>query len=366
MPGQIPSFSVAVSALVVVLAIVPVARAEQAQTSKEGAGRTERPPTKDKESAGPIDRAPTTPKDSARPCPRGQAEGEMSPDAQLARATAYYEAGQYAQCAEAFAGMLDDPEKVRALSPRARDQAHVYDAACLIAIGKTDAANERFRSAIRENPQMAVPSAVVFPPAVIERFVVVRSELMEEIRRSEQERMTRERAAAEEARKRAEAERRRVVTLEKLASEETIITKNRRWMASVPFGVGQFQNRDYTLGAIFLASETLLLATAITATSIELANVSEAQGGGGLTNPEAERLNKNIKAAQIVSLSATGALLLVMAGGIAQANLGFVPEFRDGTRPRKIPKVSPSARPSFQPLVTPTAHGATIGLGGAF
>jgi hypothetical protein len=263
--------------------------------------------------------------------------------------------------------MLDDPEKVRALSPRARDQAQIYDAACLIAIGKTDAANDRFRSAIRENPQMAVPSAVVFPPAVIERFVIVRSELMEEIRRSEQERIARERVAAEEARKRAEAERRRVVLLEKLASEETIITRNRRWIASVPFGVGQFQNRDYTLGGIFLASETLLLATAITATSLEIANMSEAQGGSGLTEPEADRLNKNIKAAQIVALSATGALLLVAVGGIVQANLAFVPEFRDGARPRKIPKLNPSARsPSVQPLVGPSASGAVIGVTGAF
>jgi len=291
----------------------------------------------------------------------------MSPDAQLARAAAYYEAGQYAQCAEAFSGMLDDPEKVRALSPRARDQAQVYDAACLIAIGKTDAANDRFRSAIRENPQMAVPSAVVFPPAVIERFVIVRTELMEEIRRSEQERMVRERGAAEEARRRADAERRRVAMLEDLASEETLITRNRRWLASVPFGVGQFQNRDYTLGAIFLVSETLLLATAITATSLELANISEAQGGQGITDSEVDPLNKNIETAQIVSLGATGALLLVVAGGILQANLAFVPEFRDGTRPRKIPKLKSSARSRFvQPLVVPAAGGATIGVSGAF
>lgn len=365
MPRPIQSLSATVSALAVALAIAPAARAAP-ETPKEDTGRTERP-QKPKEGAGRADR-PQAPKEGAgRPGPKAQPEGELSPDAQLARAAAYYESGQYAQCSEAFAGMLDDPEKVRALSPRARDQAQVYDAACLIAIGKTDAANDRFRVAIRENPQMAVPSAVVFPPAVIERFVVVRSELMEEIRRSEQERIVRERAAAEEARKRAQAERRRVVMLEKLASEETLITRNRRWFASVPFGIGQFQNRDYTLGAIFLASETLLLATAITATSLELANMSEAQGGSGLTEPEAERLNKNIETAQIVSISATGALLLVMAGGILQANLAFVPEFRDGTRPRKIPKLEANGHSlSVKPLVAPSAGGAAIGVTGAF
>lgn len=75
MPGSIQSFSMAVSALAVALAIAPVARAERPPTPKEGATRTERAPT---------------PKEGARPNGRGQAEGEMSPDAQLARAAAYY------------------------------------------------------------------------------------------------------------------------------------------------------------------------------------------------------------------------------------------------------------------------------------
>lgn len=288
----------------------------------------------------------------------------MSTEAALARAAAYYEAGQYAQCADAFAGMLDDPDKVRALSPRSRDQAQVYDAACLIAIGKTDAANERFRAAIRENPQMAVPSAVVFPPAVIERFVIVRSELMEDIRRSERERLVRERAAAEEARRRAEAERRRVAMLETLASEETIVTRNRRWMAMVPFGVGQFQNRDYVLGTIFLASETLLLATAITATAIELSYVSEANGGSGLTKSEADRLNQNIETARAVSVTTTAAFALAALGGVAQANFAFVPEFRDGVRPRKIPKIARSR--TVSPSFAPSNRGVVFGVTGIF
>lgn len=312
-----------------------------------------------------------TPNDG-RP-PRGQkaeAEAEMSPEAALARASAYYEAGQYAQCADSLAEILNDPDKVRGMSPRSRDQAEVYDAACLIAIGNTDAADERFRAAIRENPQMAVPSAVVFPPAVIERFVVVRSELLEEIRRSEQERVTRERTAAEEARKRAETERRRVALLEKLASEETLIAKNSRWIATIPFGVGQFQNRDYALGAVFLTTETLLLATAIVANAEELHFNSQANGGAGFnSNTPVDELNQKLRTAQVVALGATAGLIAVAAGGIVQAHLGFVPEFRDGTRPRKIPKAE-SARagfhPSLSPMVRPTEGGGELGVLGRF
>jgi len=321
----------------------------------------------------PSGGAPTpsgpAPGDGRPRAPKQEPEADLTPEAALARASAYYEAGQYAQCADSLTGILNDPDKVRSMSPRSRDQAEVYDAACLIAIGNTEAADERFRAAIRENPQMAVPSAVVFPPAVIERFVVVRSELLEEIRRSEQERVTRERTAAQEARKRAEVERRRIVMLEKIASEETLIQRNSRWIATVPFGVGQFQNRDYALGAVFLTSEALLLATAVVANAEELHFNSIAQGGAGFngSTPVGE-LNQKLKTSQIVALSATGGLILVAAGGIVQAQLGFVPEFRDGTRPRKIPKTDQSAgfRPSLSPVIGPTTGGAAFGVLGRF
>ena len=55
---------------------------------------------------------------------------------QNAPAQAFYEAGQYAQCAEAFAGLLGS-ERSSTLSPRTKEQASVYRAACLIALGKT-------------------------------------------------------------------------------------------------------------------------------------------------------------------------------------------------------------------------------------
>src|SRR5262245_8224300 len=108
MPRQFQSFLFALSLALV--AFAPAARAEKTPASK-----TEKAPAaKDKAAAPKGDKAP---KDDGRR-PRPDVEGEMNADAELARATAFYEAGQYAQCADAFAGMLDDPDKVRALSPR--------------------------------------------------------------------------------------------------------------------------------------------------------------------------------------------------------------------------------------------------------
>jgi hypothetical protein len=210
---------------------------------------------------------------------------------------------------------------------------------------------------------MEVPSAILFPPAVIERFIVVRTTLLEEIRRAEEDRVYRQREAAFEARRRAEAERARVARLEKLAAEETIIAKNRRWVAWVPFGVGQIQNRDYGLGATFLAGEVLLMGTAIAATSIELSLISQANGGAGIADPT--QLNASLKTARVVSLAATGALLVVAAGGVLEANLAFVPEFSDGVRPRPRPRTVANGA-TVAPFAGPIAGGGELGLAGRF
>jgi len=303
--------------------------------------------------------------------PPSASETALSPDAAVARATAFYEAGEYEGCAAAFGALLDDAAQSAQLSRRAREQARVYRAACLIAQGKIDLADDEFRVAVRENPQMAVPNAIVFPPTVIERFVVVRTGLLEEIRRAEEERARLAREAALAAQRRAESERLRVAELERLAAQEAIIVKNRRWLASVPFGVGQFQNRQYVLGSVFLATEAILLGTALTAVTIELSLHSQANGGRSLSSDpakaEAEKdaLNQNLRTANTVALLSTGALLGVAILGVVEANLSFVPEFHDGYRPRVVPGGRPP-RAVVVPTAGPVAGGATLGLVGRF
>jgi tetratricopeptide (TPR) repeat protein len=298
---------------------------------------------------------------------QGSLDANPTPESALARATAFYEAGQYAQCTEAFFALFDDRHLSESLSDRAREQARVYYAACLIAIGKFDAADDQFRVAIRNNPQMAVPNAIVFPPAVIERFIIVRSGLLEEIRRAEELRAAREREAAVEARRRVEAERRRVARLEELAGQETLVKQSERWLAFVPFGVGQFQNRQYFLGGVFLASELVLAGTAITATSIELSLNSQANGGRGIDDPsKVAQLNQNLRTANQVSLYSAGAFLLVAAGGILQANFAFVPEFPAGTRKRPIPKAAARAEPRLVPSFGAGGNGFSLGVTGRF
>jgi hypothetical protein len=295
----------------------------------------------------------------------------MSPDAAVARATAFYEAGEYEGCANAFGALLDDATQSASLSRRAIEQARVYRAACLIAQGRIDLADDEFRVAVRENPQMAVPNVIVFPPAVIERFVVVRTGMLEEIRRAEAERARVASEAALAAERRAAAERARVAELERLAGQETLIVRNSRWLASVPFGVGQLQNRQVVLGSIFLVTETLLLATTITAVTIELSLHSQANGGRSLSSDpakaqaEKDALNQSLRTANTVALASTGALLGVAILGIVEANLSFTPEFHDGHRTRPIPTRRP-APTSVVPSFGPAVGGATVGVVGRF
>jgi hypothetical protein len=255
------------------------------------------------------------------------------------------------------------------LGRRNVERARVYYAACLIAIGKEKEADEQFRSAILDNPQIATPSSIVFPGAVVDRFLRVRATMLDELRRSQEERARVARAEAERAAERARQERSRVEALERLASQEAMIEKNRRWLATVPFGVGQFQNGDTALGAVFLTSEALLAATAVTAVSVQLSLYSAAQGGNRLSTTEARDITANLRTAQSVFLVSTAGFLATAAGGIVEAHLSFVPETPAGVRKRPASAL-PAARQSKPASVSfgaaPVAGGAAIGLSGVF
>src|SRR3954470_5632488 len=92
-------------------------------------------------STGSLPPAPSPPPGPSQTAPKKpRAEPGLSAEASLARATAFYEAGQYAQCADAFAALLEDAGPTSSLAPRAREQGSVFYAACLIALGRQDEA----------------------------------------------------------------------------------------------------------------------------------------------------------------------------------------------------------------------------------
>ncbi len=217
-----------------------------------------------------------------------------------------------------------------------------------------------------QNPQMRAPDSLVFPATVIDRFFQVRDSLVDEIKKAQAEELAKKRAAAEEAARRALAERRRVERLEELASREVVVEKNDRWIAALPFGVGQFQNRDPLLGYLFLGAEVALAGTALTAMVIELDLNARADDD---PPPDPSDLNNKLRSAhQVLTISSWG-FVGVAAVGVLQAQLAFVPEFRDTVKKPLSPDLrrTPDAPVvSLRPLALPTAGGMELGVVGRF
>src|SRR3954470_12989683 len=144
--------------------------------------------------------------------------------AELARVVSLYEAGKYGPCADAFHALLSTDGAHPLHDPDVIESARIYHAACLIGSGQNQLADEPLRAAIRQTPQMKAPDSLLFPPQVIDRFLRVRESMFDVIRKAEDERVKRAQEAAWQQEQRAKRERERVVRLEQLAQQETLIT----------------------------------------------------------------------------------------------------------------------------------------------
>lgn len=317
--------------------------------------------------AARIGLAQERPRPGKNAAPNPSDEPRLSDQAELARAAGLYEAGKYSQCAQEFRALLN-PKSSRALhDPAVIEKARVYYAACLIGSGHPKEADEPLKRAVRANPQMKAPDSLMFPQVVIDHFLHVQDELRSEIQRAEQEQIRKAQAAHQRVEQEQKQHAARIAQLKELASEQQVIVKNRRWIAAVPFGVGQFQNRQPVLGWTFLASEVALGGAALTSMLLQSYYRSQA------LNPtkSAASLRQNDQAAQTVLTISSYSLLAVTAAGILQAEFAFVPEFKDGVRHRALPKALESAQNrtpnwSVTPSAAPLPGGAELGVVGRF
>jgi hypothetical protein len=283
--------------------------------------------------------------------------------AELARVVSLYEAGKYGECANAFHGLLSTDGAHPLHDPEVIETARIYHAACLIGSGQNQLADEPLRAAIRQNPQMKAPDSLLFPPPVIDRFLRVRESMFDVIRKAEDERVRQAQELARRQEERARKERVRVAGLERLAQQETVITPKTRWLALVPFGVGQFQNDEKPLGYVFLTSEILLAASTLTTLGVETHLVLATSR---VDKPKPS-INGTLSDWQTALEYSSYAWLGVTVIGIVEAQLAFVPEHRQ-IRKRALP---PELRPetsglSVFPSAVPVQGGAVLGLTGRF
>ena len=275
---------------------------------------------------------------------------------ELERAKSSYDAGRYAEGVDRLREILNPASPNALREPTAVERARAYLAACLIALGRAEEADAEIEKVIRNNPVFS-PDPVTFPGKVVDRFIEIKSRLKGEI-----EAAFRARAAAEAAAK-AKVERQQreyIESLQQLARNETVVVRNSRWIAMVPFGAGQFQNGQEALGYTFLVAESALAIASITSNVIHQGLVWQYA-----TNPpgtlDYEQFTSKRETAYDVNLYTTAALGLVALTGILHAQLTFVPEVRE-TRVRPLPPPPPS----LTPKVGVGPSGFSLGLGGHF
>jgi hypothetical protein len=277
---------------------------------------------------------------------------------ELERAKSSYDAGRYAEGVERFREILNPASPNALREPTAIERARAYHAACLIALGRTEEADAEIEKIIRNNPVYS-PDPVAFPGKVVDRFIEIKSRFKGEI-----EAAFRARAAAEAAAK-AKIERQQreyIESLQQLARNETVVVRNSRWLAMLPFGVGQFQNGHEALGYTFLIAESALAVASVT-TYVIHQRLWEQYASSNPGTVDFDKFMSELGTAYNVNIYTTGALALVALTGIVHAQATFVPEVRES---RVRPQPLPPPPPSLMPKAGAGPSGFFLGLGGRF
>jgi len=150
----------------------------------------------------------------------------------------------------------------RATNPVVRLEARKYLGATYLFQGKKEAAREQFRSLLEEDPDYDI-DPVAFPEAVVQTFQDVKKKVSaERARKDALEAARRQRERSDEVEELIRQQQ-RIQALEELAATETVEKVNSRWIAALPFGIGQFQNEDRQLGIMFAVTESAVLAASI-------------------------------------------------------------------------------------------------------
>lgn len=244
-------------------------------------------------------------------------------------ARALYAKRNYAGAVAALESMVgSDPPRVteRLLVLESRK----YLAASLLFVGKREESRAQFRLLLAQEPHYAI-DPLAFPTDVVTLFEKVKADFQTQLDelRAEQQRQKEEELRIQQ--ERAEAERANLEQLFKLAQESETRQENSRWIATIPFGVGQFQNGHKSFGMALAVLEGLSAAVSI-ATYVGHQQVADDQPSR--TNErEAARVETLWRTSNQAAFGAFAVLALI---GIIDAHVRFVPT-RITRKPRMLP-----------------------------
>jgi hypothetical protein len=273
------------------------------------------------------------------------------PAAELEKAHSAYVARHYDEAESKLrsllaSGAVKDPDVVA--------DARMYLGAVLVAEGKQEDAAAVFDQLLADRPRYD-PDQLKVTVQAMYAFIDAKTRNKDKIRAS----LEAEAQAEEADRARAEQEKvsqaKRLAMLEKLASEEIVVERHSRWVALVPFGVGQFQNGQTGLGVAFLVSESAFAAGSLIGAAFAIydeaqTNVATVRGWGNQST-----YHSWADLAALLGNVSIGASALTAVVGVIHAQLTFVPD-RVEVHKRAIPALS------LTPLIGPTG----VGLAGTF
>jgi tetratricopeptide (TPR) repeat protein len=273
--------------------------------------------------------------------------------ADLEKAHSAYVAHQYDE-AESRLRVLLDPKASPLTDPDSINDARMYLGAVLLAEGKKDEAAKTFDQLLQANPDYQ-PDPLRISLDAIDVFIDARARARERIAKNRSDQVLKaqeERAKNEAGRQKAAL---RLAMLEKLASTELVIERHSRWVALVPFGAGQFQNGEDTLGWLFLSTQAALAGGALVSGGLSIyygAQVTDLYQRG---NPSYTGYQTAAKQSLLTCYFLDAGLVVAAVAGIVQAQIAFVPE-RVQTRTRELPALS------LSPVISP----GLLGLQGRF
>lgn len=289
----------------------------------------------------------------------------LSEQAEIDKARAAFVVKNYRDVETRLKHLLEGTSLLR--EPGNIAQARMFLGAALVEQNRASEATPVFERLLLDDPQFD-PDPLTFPSKTLEAFIDTRAQMRDRLAAKAAE----EARHAAEQRRRAEEERqaqaKRLATLEKMAGERSITVKHSRLIASLPFGVGQFQNAQNGLGAFFLASEAALVLGSIITVPLYLnarARQNEEIASFDLQR-QANGYRDRAIDARTANIAFNALFLITAAAGIAQAHVAFVPESGE-TKKRPIPPPV-TVRPQGGPVQDGTGRmqGATFGLTGTF
>jgi hypothetical protein len=240
-----------------------------------------------------------------------------------------YDQQSYARAVDAFR-LLVGSDPPRLTDPLLVLESRKYLAASLLFMGAEAEARAQFRLLLQQEPSYAL-DPLAFPTEVFTQFEQVKQALRQELAeriRAEEEALRRAQEHVLEAR-RLHAEN--MARLRLLATTGESRERNSRWIATVPFGVGQFQNGDKGLGV------ALGMLEGIAAVSSVVSYVQHERLADDEPSPGEVKSATSIagawRTANIASFSVFVGLAII---GIIDAHVRFVPE-RFKYQPRKLP-----------------------------